>query len=360
MNLSRLLVVACLLLTSSVRAQVFSWPVDSPSVSQQYSCRKCIASGMSSRYYEGVNMHTGVDMKPSNYPGGYTTSVRAAADGTVVQVVPEASAHGMGNVVVVAHANGLYTLYGHLHSFAASTYVGANVYRGQQLGIMGDTGVVTGPHVHFEVKDRNALGILTTNTSYYGYMPGHPDNYGYHDPRLVVAGTAEEALTNQVVVNPPPGALNVRNAPGTIYSGSTGTMLIDKIGENQKYTATKRVWYEGRNWYFIQLPSQNSPIEGPENQGPFGGWVADLAQPTFAGQVESTTDGLRIRSAASTAYATLGKVYYQQRFARVGPSTYGSGCAQPWYQVYVPGDAGVEFAGAGTGWICGDYLTLIP
>jgi hypothetical protein len=352
---------AALLSSLSMQAQTFSWPVDNVSIGQQYGCRECVTSSeMSQRYYDGVNLHTGVDVKPSNYVGGYTTAVRAAADGTVAQIIPAPYSHEMGNVVIIGHANGLYSLYGHLHSFAAGLAVGSPVYRGQQIGIMGATGRAYGAHVHFEIKTQNALGVTTIATSYWGYTPGHPDNYGYRDPRLLVSGAVEEDLGNQVIQNPPPGALSVRNAPGVTYFGAGGTLRIEKIGENQMYVATKRVWYENRYWYFIHLPSQNAPIEGPENQGPFGGWVADLAMPTYAGQVLSTTDGLRIRSGASTAYATLGKVFVNQRFARVGPSSYGSGCAQPWYQIFVPGNADVEFAGPSYGWACGDYLAVSP
>lgn len=340
------------------QAQLFSWPVDNPSVGQAYACDGCVPpEKMSDRYQDGTNMHTGIDMKPAGYASGYTTPVRAAADGTIVKVVTAPYSHLMGNVVIISHANGLYTLYGHLHSFASGTYVGAWVYRGQQIGIMGDTGNVTGPHLHFEIKTQPVLGSASDDGPYWGYTPGHPDNHGYRDPRLTLLGASEENLM-WVMVNPPPGALNVRNAPGVTYYGTVPTKIIDKIGENQLYVATKRVWFENRYWYFLQLPSQNTPMDGSDNQGPFGGWVADLAQPSFGAQVQSTTDGLRVRSGASTAYMTLGKVYYGQRFVRSGPVSHGSGCVQPWYKIYIPGDGNVEFGGIAQGWMCGDYLNV--
>jgi len=77
-------------------------------------------------------------------------SVAAAAPGQVTF----AGFHvgGYGNLVVVAHGNGLRTLYAHLSSI--STTVGARVEAGAVLGLVGSTGHATGPHLHFEARLR--------------------------------------------------------------------------------------------------------------------------------------------------------------------------------------------------------------
>jgi len=56
---------------------------------------------------------------------------------------------GYGNQVLVQHADGLQTRYGHLSQIAVR--VGQVVTAGERIGAVGNTGVSTGPHLHFEV-----------------------------------------------------------------------------------------------------------------------------------------------------------------------------------------------------------------
>ncbi len=64
-----------------------------------------------------------------------------------------------GNYVVVDHGDGKQTLYAHSKSLNVSK--GDIVKKGQQLGLMGDTGNVTGPHLHFEVRIKNSDGSVS-------------------------------------------------------------------------------------------------------------------------------------------------------------------------------------------------------
>ena len=57
---------------------------------------------------------------------------------------------GYGTYVVIAHAGGLVTLYGHL--LQPLVGVGERVVRGQPVGLLGSSGSSTGPHCHFEVR----------------------------------------------------------------------------------------------------------------------------------------------------------------------------------------------------------------
>jgi len=86
--------------------------------------------------------HTGVD-----FLVGSGTSVHAVAAGTVVSAGWDGS---YGNDVIIRHADGKYTLYGHLSRPVVSA--GQTVTEGQQIGVSGATGNVTGPHLHFEVR----------------------------------------------------------------------------------------------------------------------------------------------------------------------------------------------------------------
>ena len=56
---------------------------------------------------------------------------------------------GYGNCIMIDHGNGYQTLYGHLSGYAVS--YGQSVSKGDVIGYVGATGVVTGPHLHFEI-----------------------------------------------------------------------------------------------------------------------------------------------------------------------------------------------------------------
>ena len=87
--------------------------------------------------------HRGVD-----YGARSGTPVRAAAGGTVVW----ASDLGpYGTLVVIEHEPDLHTAYGHLQSTKVT--VGERVRSGQRIGKVGSTGLATGPHLHFELRD---------------------------------------------------------------------------------------------------------------------------------------------------------------------------------------------------------------
>ncbi|MFB7501764.1 peptidoglycan DD-metalloendopeptidase family protein [Streptomyces sp. NPDC056161] len=102
-----------------------------------------VAGGMWSSGY-----HTGVDFV---VPTG--TSVKAVAAGTVV-----AAGWGgaYGNQVVVRLADGYYAQYAHLSQLSVSA--GQTVTEGQQIGLSGATGNVTGPHLHFEIRTTPEYG----------------------------------------------------------------------------------------------------------------------------------------------------------------------------------------------------------
>ncbi len=79
--------------------------------------------------------------------------VMAADAGTVVYA--EWGWAGYGNLVVVDHGNGFRSYYGHLYGFYVD--VGEQVERGQPLGALGNTGLSTGPHLHFEIRQDGVL-----------------------------------------------------------------------------------------------------------------------------------------------------------------------------------------------------------
>ncbi|GCB44173.1 LysM peptidoglycan-binding domain-containing M23 family metallopeptidase [Streptomyces sp. NL15-2K] len=86
--------------------------------------------------------HTGVDFV---VPTG--TSLKAVGAGTVVSA---GWGGAYGNQVVIKLADGYYAQYAHLSSISVSN--GQSVTGGQQIGLSGATGNVTGPHLHFEIR----------------------------------------------------------------------------------------------------------------------------------------------------------------------------------------------------------------
>jgi hypothetical protein len=91
-----------------------------------------------------VMPHQGVD-----YGASTGSPVYASAEGRVVNV---GNGGPCGNMVEIAHAGGINTVYCHLKGFAEGLRSGQKVESRQLIGYVGQTGRVTGPHLHFGVK----------------------------------------------------------------------------------------------------------------------------------------------------------------------------------------------------------------
>jgi murein DD-endopeptidase MepM/ murein hydrolase activator NlpD len=100
--------------------------------------------------------HEGIDLAA---PHG--AQIRSIADGQVIYSDPHG---GYGKMVVVRHASGLTSHYGHCETLRVS--IGARVKAGDVLGTVGSTGLSTGPHLHFEIR------INGKATDPERYLPG--------------------------------------------------------------------------------------------------------------------------------------------------------------------------------------------
>ena len=387
----------------------YQWPVDVVSVSQVYACRRCLCepgtpgctTDPEGRYGHGINMHTGVDLA-----GARRSTIRAAADGDVVKVVGydpggvgtiylwndandngvfdtgeeepplvtggTESNHGLGITVIIQHYDGTVSLYGHLDAVRKDIYqavVGRGetfpVYQGDPIALMGftesSTRGSTNIHVHFELKTEPVLGNSGDDGPYWGYVPGHPDLYGYVDPREYVDHVEVETISPLPVRNPPPGSLNVRSSPGVTFFGTRATAVIEQLAEDQEYVAVRKAVDGGRLWYFVYLPSSNPDHPADPTNGPAGGWIADEAIPdATAEMVLVNQDGVRVRSEPNTAASILGNVYEQELFVTTGTPTAGSGCSVSWRKIFLPGDRSIPLSGPTAGWVCGQYLLAPP
>lgn len=88
--------------------------------------------------------HLGVD-----YGAPTGTPVKAVGDGVVTE---RGWAGGYGNQIVVKHGGGLESLYSHLSGFAKGVREGEKVRQGQVIGFVGSTGLSTGPHLDFRLR----------------------------------------------------------------------------------------------------------------------------------------------------------------------------------------------------------------
>ncbi len=118
----------------------FIWPVNTS---------KKISSPLGGRVSPGgigSTNHKGVDI--CNV--GYTSSIFAVKSGKVILTNTSGWGGGYGNYVVIDHGGGLTTLYAHMSSVSVSE--GQTVSQGTVIGITGNTGASTGPHLHYEVR----------------------------------------------------------------------------------------------------------------------------------------------------------------------------------------------------------------
>jgi murein DD-endopeptidase MepM/ murein hydrolase activator NlpD len=90
-----------------------------------------------------IRAHQGVD-----YAAPVGTPIRAAGDG---KVLFRGVQGGYGNVIILQHGGNITTLYGHMSKFA-NVRVGGRIAQGEVIGYVGQSGLATGPHLHYEYR----------------------------------------------------------------------------------------------------------------------------------------------------------------------------------------------------------------
>ena len=94
-------------------------------------------------FTHGFRLHNGLDIA-----WGVGTSILATANGKVHSVFFQAN--GLGHGVIIRHKYGFFTVYAHLDR--AVVRMGEEIVRGQTIGYLGNSGLSTGPHLHYEVR----------------------------------------------------------------------------------------------------------------------------------------------------------------------------------------------------------------
>jgi len=152
-----------------------------------------------SQGYDGGVTHTGLGANALDFPMPVGTPILAARDGTIVEVVDDQGARAVrsaeersklggdadraehadregGNRVVIEHADGTLALYAHLRR-GGPARVGERVRPGEPIGFSGDTGLSTGPHLHFEVYairrdgQRHTIPVRFEDGTDAGFVP---------------------------------------------------------------------------------------------------------------------------------------------------------------------------------------------
>jgi murein DD-endopeptidase MepM/ murein hydrolase activator NlpD len=126
-----------------------------------------LASGFGMRIhpvYKVRKMHTGVD-----FAATIGTPIYATADGTIDKV--EVSFSGYGKVLEIDHGFGYRTRFAHMHGF--NVRYGQKVKRGDLIGYVGNTGLSTAPHLHYEVF----VNGIHVNPIHYFFNDLNPKEY---------------------------------------------------------------------------------------------------------------------------------------------------------------------------------------
>jgi len=121
----------------------------------------------------GNQNHWGLDLAPASV-GSRDCKILSAGDGVVVAAGP---ASGFGNWIVIKHKDDLYTIYGHMAKRTIKVKVGDQVKQGQHIAMMGNEGISTGVHLHFE----------TTRDFSNRKGKGKDGKYNTFDPKTVIS-----------------------------------------------------------------------------------------------------------------------------------------------------------------------------
>jgi murein DD-endopeptidase MepM/ murein hydrolase activator NlpD len=147
-------------LTKEREARLASLPAIQP---VRNSDLKRVASGYGWRIdpvYKTKKMHWGLD-----FTADVGTEVYATGDGVIEEV--KQNAWGYGREIVINHGFGYKTRYAHLSKFMVKE--GQHVKRGETIGLVGNSGKSTGPHLHYEVekdgKKVNPIGFFHSDLS---------------------------------------------------------------------------------------------------------------------------------------------------------------------------------------------------
>lgn len=150
-------------------AEGFIWPVTtSRKISSPQGNRVSPGNGI------GSSNHKGVDICNVSYSSKiYATKSGKVLIASMPYSDPDGGKSGYGNYVVIDHGGGMSTLYAHMSIVKVS--VGKYVTQGDVIGVTGNTGASTGPHLHYEVHSTTMVNgrAVTVYENPLNYLPGY-------------------------------------------------------------------------------------------------------------------------------------------------------------------------------------------
>ena len=150
-------------------AEGFIWPVTtSRKISSPQGNRVSPGNGI------GSSNHKGVDICNVSYSSKiYATKSGKVLIASMPYSDPDGGSSGYGNYVVIDHGGGMSTLYAHMSIVKVS--VGQYVTQGDVIGVTGNTGASTGPHLHYEVHSTTMVNgrAVTVYENPLNYLPGY-------------------------------------------------------------------------------------------------------------------------------------------------------------------------------------------
>ena len=208
-----------------------------------------------------ARMHTGVD-----WAAPIGTPIYAAGNGVVIKAGWDG---GYGRRVEIQHANGYVTAYNHMSGFGRGIAEGAHVVQGQTVGYLGDSGLATGPHLHYEViingnfVDPMAIKLPRTR-EFDGKMLAafkrerdRIDQLMGEAPSAVAMSAERSAPTPVSATAETSTELNRKSAVGACAEPqrrthfSRGQACLAKFGKRHGLTAFRQ---------FLSVPVENEPV----------------------------------------------------------------------------------------------------
>ncbi|HMO57836.1 MAG TPA: peptidoglycan DD-metalloendopeptidase family protein, partial [Roseiflexaceae bacterium] len=249
------------------------------------------------------NGHDGWD-----YAAAPPTRALAAAGGTII-FAGNADDGCATRAVVIDHGNGYRTLYWHLHRVDVA--IGAMVATGDPIGVIGNTGCSTGPHLHFGVQ------YLGRNVDPYGWCGNGRDPWADHP-----AGALSVWLwvdRPNPCGQPPPGAIVVdADRPGFHAAGTTWQAVPNGYGGKALFAPSVRSAASLEPWKLrsLDLP----PVAVWQPQLPTAGHYRVIVYIPYAlsGLGDARTMRFNIRHAAGVAEVVIDGSRYANDWADLG------------------------------------------
>lgn len=246
--------------------------------------------------------HTGVDIN-----GNANTPIVAAYDGTVTTRVVNTGTTGYGTYVVITHASGYTTLYAHMRD---APLVSQNqvVSKGQQIGVVGNTGNSFGAHLHFELK-RNGTNI--TNQAYscglwvtrgaamsmdFPGLSGTPQNRNVSEIGAYSTGW-QKAWTGQTIQSDVFSAVNMGTGWGDVMSSSGGKMMHTFVNNGAWVTMDSGVSLNATSISALNVGQASPHVYAVENgqvvlvHADANGWRKDFTGITTTGKISAVQMG---------------------------------------------------------------------